>query len=64
VTFTSFFYCYGDSKSIKNKDKKSFHQNDIKGTSTTKEGIVLSCSNSVPCVSVEIGDVTLTFSGI
>ncbi|KAK8467540.1 hypothetical protein PHAVU_007G076625 [Phaseolus vulgaris] len=35
----------------------------IKGTSATKEGIILACSSGVPCEGVEIGDVTLTYNG-
>ena len=35
----------------------------IKGTSATKEGIILACSSGVPCEGVEIDDVTLTYNG-
>ncbi|KAK7357267.1 hypothetical protein VNO80_16552 [Phaseolus coccineus] len=35
----------------------------IKGTSGTKEGLVLACSSGTPCEGVEISDVSLTFNG-
>lgn len=36
---------------------------NIKGTSGTKEGIILACSSGVPCEGVEISNVDLTFNG-
>jgi len=36
---------------------------NIKGTSGTKEGIILACSSGVPCEGVEISNVDLTFKG-
>ncbi|BAT94273.1 hypothetical protein LR48_Vigan02g206000 [Vigna angularis] len=36
---------------------------NIKGTSATKEGIILACSSGVPCEGVEISNVDLKFNG-
>ncbi|XP_057439668.1 polygalacturonase-like [Lotus japonicus] len=36
---------------------------NIKGTSATPEGVVLVCSSGVPCDSVELNEVDLTFNG-
>ncbi|WVZ14232.1 hypothetical protein V8G54_011798 [Vigna mungo] len=36
---------------------------NIKGTSATKEGVILSCSSGVPCEGVEISNVDLKFNG-
>ncbi|XP_019176432.1 PREDICTED: polygalacturonase-like [Ipomoea nil] len=36
---------------------------DIKGTSATKETVILACSSGVPCEDVEIGEIDLTFKG-
>ncbi|CAJ1975413.1 unnamed protein product [Sphenostylis stenocarpa] len=36
---------------------------NIKGTSATKEGMILVCSRGVPCEAVEISNIDLTFNG-
>ncbi|XP_073221189.1 polygalacturonase-like isoform X2 [Cicer arietinum] len=36
---------------------------NIKGTSKTKDGVILICSKSVPCEGVELNNVALTFNG-
>jgi len=36
---------------------------NIKGTSGTKEGIILACSSGVPCEGIEISNVQLTYNG-
>ncbi|KAE9621872.1 putative polygalacturonase [Lupinus albus] len=36
---------------------------NIKGTSSTKEGVVLICSKSIPCEGVELSEINLTFNG-
>jgi len=36
---------------------------NIKGTSATKEGLILACSSGVPCEGVEISNVELTYDG-
>ncbi|KOM35911.1 hypothetical protein LR48_Vigan02g206100 [Vigna angularis] len=36
---------------------------NIKGTSATKEGIILACSSGVPCEGVEMSNVDLKFNG-
>ncbi|CAL0322985.1 unnamed protein product [Lupinus luteus] len=36
---------------------------NIRGTSATHQAIVLDCSSSVPCESVELNDIDLTFNG-
>ncbi|OIW02935.1 hypothetical protein TanjilG_29711 [Lupinus angustifolius] len=36
---------------------------NIKGTSTTKEGVILLCSRSVPCQGVELSEINLTYNG-
>jgi len=36
---------------------------NIKGTSSTPEGVVLICSGGVPCEGVELSNIRLTFNG-
>ncbi|XP_027925488.1 polygalacturonase-like [Vigna unguiculata] len=36
---------------------------NIKGTSATKEGVIIACSSGVPCEGVEISNVDLKFKG-
>lgn len=36
---------------------------NIRGTSATQEGIVLICSSGIPCESVELTDIDLSFNG-
>ncbi|KAI9100891.1 hypothetical protein K1719_024015 [Acacia pycnantha] len=37
--------------------------NNIRGTSTTKEGMILICSSGVPCEEVELANINLRFQG-
>jgi len=36
---------------------------NIRGTSKTKDGVVLICSKSFPCDAIELNNVALTFNG-
>ena len=36
---------------------------NIQGTSATQEGVILICSSGVPCDTVELNNVDLTFNG-
>ncbi|KAK4275866.1 hypothetical protein QN277_018880 [Acacia crassicarpa] len=37
--------------------------NNIRGTSTTKEGMILVCSSGVPCEEVKLANINLRFQG-
>ncbi|KAI9071713.1 hypothetical protein K1719_046317 [Acacia pycnantha] len=37
--------------------------NNIRGTSTTKEGMILICSSGVPCEEVKLTNINLKFQG-
>ncbi|QCE07914.1 galacturan 1 [Vigna unguiculata] len=59
-------YCPWNQCSKQNPSKIKISKviiKDIKGTSGTKEGIILACSSGVPCEGVEISNVDLTFKG-
>ncbi|KAJ1410832.1 Pectin lyase fold/virulence factor [Sesbania bispinosa] len=55
-------YCPWNQCTFKNKDKQGYLQN-IKGTSKSKEAVILNCRKGVPCEGVELSDVSLTFNG-
>ncbi|OIW02934.1 hypothetical protein TanjilG_29710 [Lupinus angustifolius] len=59
-------YCPWNECSKKSPSKiqisKVFFKN-IKGTSATKEGVILLCSKSVPCQGVELSEINLTYNG-
>ncbi|KAG5066403.1 hypothetical protein GLYMA_04G143200v4 [Glycine max] len=59
-------YCPWNQCSKQNPSKIKISKvsfKNIKGTSGTKEGVVLVCSSGVPCEAVEMADIDLTFNG-
>lgn len=54
-----FFDCQSPSKI---KISKVIFKN-IRGTSATQEGVTLICSRGVPCETVVLSDIDLTFNG-
>ncbi|XP_052730079.1 polygalacturonase [Vigna angularis] len=59
-------YCPSNQCSKKQPSKVKISKvtiKNIKGTSATKEGMILDCSSGVPCEDVEISNVDLKFNG-
>ncbi|MED6194099.1 hypothetical protein PIB30_025346 [Stylosanthes scabra] len=59
-------YCPWNQCSKQNPSKIQISKvsfKNIKGTSGTPDGVVLTCSSGVPCEGVELGNIDLTFNG-